>query len=205
MTLTSLAAYSLALAIAAAIPGPGVVALVARSLGSGFRHGLAFLAGLVLGDLVYLTAACFGLVLVAQAFGEVFTLIRYGAAAYLAYLAFVLWRSAGDLGRIEAMASERMGRSFVAGLMVTISNPKTIFFYLALLPTILDLSAITVSDFALLVPVTSLVLVIVLTPYAALAWRARAALRRPEMLARLNRSAAAILAGAAVWTVMRRA
>ncbi|KQT44483.1 lysine transporter LysE [Aureimonas sp. Leaf454] len=204
MTPSSLAAYSLALAIAAAIPGPGVIALVARSLGSGFRHGLAFLAGLVLGDLAYLAAACFGLVLVAEAFGEVFTLIRYGAAAYLAYLAIALWRSAGTVGQIEALASERIGRSFAAGFMVTLSNPKTIFFYLALLPTILDLSAIGLPDFAILVPVTALVLVVVLTPYAALAWRARTALRRPDMLARLNRCAAAILAGAAVWTVMRR-
>ena len=204
MTPASLAAYSLALAIAAAIPGPGVVALVARSLGSGFRHGLAFLAGLVLGDLAYLAAACFGLVIVAQAFGEVFTLIRYGAAAYLAYLAIALWRSAGEVGRIEAMASERIGRSFAAGFMVTLSNPKTIFFYLALLPTILDLSSIRTGDFAILVPVTAVVLMVVLTPYVALAWRARTALRRPDMLTRLNRGAAAILASAAVWTVMRR-
>lgn len=204
MTPTSLAAYCLALAIAAAIPGPGVVALVARSLGSGFRHGLAFLGGLVLGDLAYLAAACFGLAIVAEAFGEVFTVIRYLAAAYLAYLAVVLWRSAGEMGRIEAMASERMSKSFLAGFVVTLSNPKTIFFYLALLPTLLDLSRIGLRDFAVLVPATALVLVVVLTPYAALAWRARAALRRPEMLARLNRSAAAILAGAAVWTVMRR-
>lgn len=204
MTATSLATYCLALAIAAAIPGPGVVALVARSLGSGFRHGMAFLMGLVLGDVAYLTAACFGLAILAETFGEVFTVIRYLAAAYLLYLAVALWRAAGTVGRIEAMASEKKAKSFMAGFVITLSNPKTIFFYLALLPTLLDLSRVGLRDFAVLVPVTALVLFAVLTPYAALAWRARATLRRPEMLARLNRSAAAILAGAAVWTVMRR-
>ena len=204
MTATSLATYCLALAIAAAIPGPGVVALVARSLGSGFRHGMAFLMGLVLGDVAYLAAACFGLAILAETFGEVFTVIRYLAAAYLLYLAVALWRSAGTVGRIEAMASEKKTKSFMAGFVITLSNPKTIFFYLALLPTLLALSKVGLRDFAVLVPVTAVVLFAVLTPYAALAWRARATLRRPEMLARLNRSAAAILAGAAVWTVMRR-
>lgn len=204
MTPTSLLAYSAALAIAAAIPGPGVVALVARSLGSGFRHGLALLAGLVLGDLVYLTAACFGLALLAEAFGEVFVLIRYGAAAYLAYLAWKLWRSAGAAARIEAMAAERASASFSAGFLVTLSNPKTIFFYLALLPTLLDLSSVGIPEYGILAAATAIVLFLVLTPYAALASTARGVLGRPAMLTRLNRGAAAILAGTAVWTVMRR-
>lgn len=204
MTLASLLAYSLALAIAAAIPGPGVIALVARALGSGLGHGLAFLAGLVLGDLTYLAAACFGLAIVAEAFGEIFVVVRYGAAAYLAYLAYRLWRSAGQGIGVEALVAGRPSASFTAGVMVTLANPKTIFFYLALLPTLLDLSAIGLGDFALLVVATSLVLFAVLTPYAALAARARGLLKRPALLARLNRGAAAILAGAAVWTVLRR-
>ena len=173
MTWTGLLAYGAALAIAAAIPGPGVVALIARSLGSGFRHGLAFLLGLILGDLTYLLAACFGLSVVAHAFGEVFVVVRYGAGLYLGWLAFSLWRSAGDLGRIEAMAGERMTTSLLAGLTVTLSNPKTIFFYVALLPTILDLSSIRVVDFAWLSLATAGILVLVLTPYAALAAKAR--------------------------------
>ena len=205
MTFAGLLAYSAALAVAAAIPGPGVVALIARSLGSGFRHGIAFLVGLVIGDLTYLLAACFGLTVVAHAFGEVFVVIRYGAGLYLAWLAFSLWRSAGDMGRIEAMAADKMATSFVAGLTVTLSNPKTIFFYLALLPTILDLSAIRWADFAWLSLATTVILVLVLTPYIALAAKARGTMRRPEILARLNRGAAAILAGAAFCTVLRRA
>ena len=72
MTLTGFLAYSGALAIAAAIPGPGVTALVARALGSGFRSSLAMSLGLILGDLTYLTAVVLGLAFVAQTFGMVF-------------------------------------------------------------------------------------------------------------------------------------
>jgi threonine/homoserine/homoserine lactone efflux protein len=95
--------------------------------------------------------------------------------------------------------------SFLAGLTVTLANPKTIVFYLAVLPTLLDLRTVSQSDFATLVAVTTLVLVGVMTTYAALASRARHALQSSAFHRRLNRSAAAIMAGAAIWTVARRA
>ncbi|RUY84517.1 LysE family translocator, partial [Mesorhizobium sp. M7A.F.Ca.CA.003.01.2.1] len=53
MTLTGFLAYSAALGIAAAIPGPGITALVARALGSGFRSSLAMSFGLMVGDITY--------------------------------------------------------------------------------------------------------------------------------------------------------
>ena len=56
MTFAGFITYSGALALAAAIPGPGSTAIVARALGSGFRSSLAMTIGLVLGDLCYLTA-----------------------------------------------------------------------------------------------------------------------------------------------------
>ncbi|MBN9138630.1 MAG: LysE family transporter, partial [Phyllobacterium sp.] len=65
MTLAGFIAYSGALAIAAAIPGPGLTALIARALGSGFRSALFMSLGLVLGDLTYLTAVVLGLSMVA--------------------------------------------------------------------------------------------------------------------------------------------
>ena len=77
MTLAGFIAYSGALALAAAIPGPGVTALVARALGSGFRSSLFMSLGLILGDLTYLTAVVLGLAIVAQSFGLVFLAVRH--------------------------------------------------------------------------------------------------------------------------------
>ncbi|WP_182086053.1 LysE family translocator [Aureimonas sp. ME7] len=205
MTFAAFLAYSLALGVAAAIPGPGVVALVARTLGSGFRHGVAFSIGLTLGDLTYLAAACFGLAVLAEAFGEVFVVIRYGASLYLAYLAWKLWRSAVDLSRIEAERSSRLGSSFSAGYLITLSNPKTIVFYLALLPTIVPIDRIHLTDFAVLAGLTTLVLLVIMTAYAGIAARARDALRRPSILTRIHRGAATVLAATAAWTLLRNA
>ena len=205
MTSAGFLTYALALGVAAAVPGPGVVALIARALSSGFKAAMAFAVGLVLGDLTFLSAAVLGLALVAETLGELFLVVRLCAGLYLAILAVRLWRSAGRTDRVEGGPADRPLASFVAGLTVTLANPKTIVFYLAVLPTLIDLRTITTGDYATLVGLTGSVLAVVMTPYAALAARARDALSEPAFRARLNRGAAAIMAGAAFWTIARRA
>lgn len=204
MTLAGFIAYSGALAVAAAIPGPGVTALVARALGSGFRSSLFMAFGLVLGDLTYLSAAVLGLAFIAQTFGTVFLIIKWLGVAYLAWLAWSFWRSGITPETVEA----RKGKggaltSLLAGLTVTLGNPKTMIFYLALTPTLVDLRTITATDFSILAACTVVVLLIVLVPYLALAAKARWFLQTPRALKALNRTAAGFMAGAAAAIAIR--
>jgi threonine/homoserine/homoserine lactone efflux protein len=205
MTLAGFVTYAGALAVAAAIPGPGVTALVARALGSGFRASLFMALGLVLGDLIYLTAVVLGLAFIAQTFGTVFLVIKWLGVAYLAYLAYLFWTAGITPETIEA----KKGRggifsSFVAGLTVTIGNPKTMVFYLALVPTLVDLHTLTAPDYGILVACTVVVLMVVLVPYLALAAKARWLLKTPRALKALNRTAAAFMAGAAAAIAARQ-
>jgi threonine/homoserine/homoserine lactone efflux protein len=203
MTLTTLFAYSAALFIAAAIPGPGMTAIVARALGSGFRPTFFMGLGLILGDLVYLTAVILGLALVAQNFTTPFLIIKYLGAAYLCTIAWKLW-TAGLLAQdIRAERAPSIGLSFFSGLLVTLGNPKTMLFYVALVPTLLPLKEIGLRDYTILVGITFVVLMAVLIPYILLASRARTFLKRPRALQVLNRSAASILAGTAVYIAAR--
>jgi len=198
MTPTGFIAYAGALAIAAAIPGPGVTALVARALGSGFRSSLFMALGLVVGDLAYLTAVVLGLAFVAQTFGTVFLVVKWLGVAYLAWLAVAFWRSGISPQKIEAgKARGGFVEGVLSGLVLTLGNPKTMIFYLALTPTIVDLHAITAADYGGLVAVTVAVLLVVLVPYLALAARARSLLAAPRALKALNRTAALFLMGAA--------
>lgn len=198
MTLSGFVAYSGALALAAAIPGPGVTALVARALGSGFRSSLAMSFGLILGDLTYLTAVVLGLAFLAQTFGLVFLAIKWFGVAYLAWLAYSFWTGGISAETVEAKKSRGgMVSAFLSGLTVTLGNPKTMIFYVAITPTIVDLKAITLSDYAILAAVTIAVLLIVLVPYLVLAAKARWFLRTPRALKLLNRTAAVFMAGAA--------
>lgn len=205
MTLTGFFAYSAALAIAVAIPGPGVTALVARALGSGFRSALFMSVGLVLGDLTYLTAVVLGLALLAQTFSAVFLVIKWLGVAYLAWLAWKFWNAGITAETVEAgRGSQRFFPSFIAGLLVTLGNPKVMVFYVALTPTIVDLHTITFADYLVLAALTVSILLVVLVPYLLLAAKARSLLAAPRALKALNRTAAAFMFGAAATIAFRQ-
>ena len=205
MTLAVLIAYSGALFIAAIIPGPGVTALVARALGSGFRLTFVMGLGLILGDMVYLTAVILGLAFIAQTFTTTFMLIKIAGALYLVHIAWKLWTAGLMPQDIQAQRSTSLAMSFLSGLFVTLGNPKTMLFYVALVPTLVDLGSIGLKDYGVLLAATFVVLLIVVVPYIALASRARILLKQPKALQRLNRVAAGILAGTAAYIATRAA
>ncbi|MCD7060043.1 LysE family translocator [Pelagibacterium xiamenense] len=196
--------YAVALAIAAAIPGPGIAAAVGKALGSGFRPALWFLGGLVLGDLTYLSFAVLGLTAIAATYSGLFVVIKFAGAAYLVYLAISFWRAGIDPEKVSARKGSGFFASMLSGFSVTISNPKTIIFYMALLPTVVDLEQVTPADFGWLVVISIAVLYVVLVPYIALAAKARNFLRNPRALKFLNRGAAGAMAGAAAFIVAKQ-
>lgn len=205
MTLAALLAYGGALFIAAAIPGPGITAIVARALGSGFRETFFMGLGLILGDMIYLTAVILGLAFIAQTFAIAFMAIKIAGALYLGYIAWKLWTSGLVPQEIRARKSSSAAKSFLSGLLLTLGNPKTMLFYVALVPTLIDLGAIGLDDYGLLLASTFVILLLVLIPYMLLATRARALLKRPAALRTLNRFAAGILAGTAAYIATRAA
>ncbi|HEV7310626.1 LysE family translocator [Ensifer sp.] len=203
MTLAALVAYCGALFIAAAIPGPGVTALVARALGSSFRETFFMGLGIALGDMVYLTAVILGLALIAETFTTAFLVLKFAGVLYLGYIAWKLW-SAGLLPEdIKAKPSTSAAMSFLSGLLITLGNPKTMLFYVALVPTLIDIQTIGAGDYGLLLTATFLVLLTVLVPYMLLASRARLLLKQPRALKALNRVASSVLAGTAVYIAVR--
>lgn|SRR6478735_810790 len=204
MDLAGLLLFSSALFIAAASPGPGIAAIVARVLGRGPRDAIAFSIGVALGDVVWLTFAILGLAALAQAFHEVFLVIKYAGAAYLLYIAYKIWTAPAVARDVTAEErAEHPARLLLGGLALTLGNPKTIVFYLALLPTILDLTRITALGFAELVAATLTVLGVVFAGYIVLAARARQLFTTPKAIRILNRTTGAMLAGAAAAVASR--
>lgn len=204
--------YAAALAVAAAIPGPGVAALVGQSLAGNARSALFFVAGIALGDVIYLTVAVIGLAAIAKTFAAAFAVIKVAGACYLLYLAWKFWTSKGGLGDVRATRGPSGFRAFFAAVAVTLGNPKTVVFYLALLPSVLDLETVTLSMWFVLSGLTVLILFAVLIPYLLLATQARAIITRPKALRRLNRfaggiigSAGAVMIGEAAYAAIRRA
>jgi len=199
MDLTALVIFATALLVAAASPGPGIIAIVARVIGRGAQGALAYSAGFVIGDLAWLTVAILGLALVAQAFAAVFVVIKYVGAAYLLYLAYRMWTRPAHAIEVGAeIGGEARGRLFLTGLAISLGNPKVMAFYVALLPSLIDVTRVTVAGFAELAAICIAVLTIVLSAYVIAAVRARTLFTSARTTRLLNRTGGAMLAGAAV-------
>ncbi|WKV52724.1 LysE family translocator [Dickeya fangzhongdai] len=188
-------AYITALGLAAAIPGPGMTALVARSVSGGAITGFTMLAGLIIGDLIYLSFAVFGLAVVAHSYGALFTLISWGAAVYLGWLSWQFWSHNPQAIAIDQRISRReLASAWFSGLTITLGNPKTIAFYLALLPLVITLDTVSLQTWALmLVPLTISVLLAVGAVFILGALRIRHFLASTRAQLWLFRSAAMIM------------
>jgi threonine/homoserine/homoserine lactone efflux protein len=205
LDLAGLLVFAAAYLMATASPGPGVAAVVARTLARGPAGSGFFIAGFVLGDLVWFAVAASGLALLAETFAALFTAIRYAGAAFLLFLAWRFWTAPAVPAAADAPPPrpERGARLVLAGLAITLGNPKVIVFFLALLPTVLDLGALSRGGFAGIALLSAIILTGVLAAYTAAAARARRLLSSPRAVRAVNRGSGAAMAGAAVAVAAR--
>jgi threonine/homoserine/homoserine lactone efflux protein len=197
MTLANLLVFALALSVAAGSPGPSIAALVARVLTNGLRDVLPFLAAMWLGEALWLSCAVAGLAVVARTLGVVFLAIKLIGVAYLLFLAWKMWFAPTEVSKGELPSGQSAWRMFGAGLTVTLGNPKIMVFYLALLPTIVDLDRVRGTAWLELTAVTLVVLMTVDLAWALLAVRARRLLTSRKAVKIANRASATMMAGAA--------
>ena len=204
MSFYGLLTFCAVYALAVATPGPGVAAIIARSLAHGLKGAPAFIAGFVVGDFVWFAIAATGLAALAKTAAVLFVAIKWAGVAYLLYLAWKLWTAPAERVEVNEPDDGQHGwRAFVASLMLTLANPKAILFFLALLPTVIDLTTLDTLRFVEISAAMIVVLPAVLGTYALLATKARQLFTTPQAVRRLNRSSGAAMAGAAVVVATR--
>ncbi|MCG8694844.1 MAG: LysE family translocator [Minwuiales bacterium] len=204
MDIFSILAFAAVIAVATATPGPTVVTLVARVLATGRSGNLAFALGLIVGDLFWLACAVFGIAAIAVHMHEVMVVLKYLGAAYLLYLAYRLWTAPPASPNAAAQSAKRRPVGAIAGgLAIAIANPKTMMFYLALLPNLIDVAAVDIGTFVRLSVVVATVYAGVLAAYMAGALRARHLFTSPRALRAVNRGSAAIMTGTAAYVATR--
>lgn len=202
---TTLLAFTVALTVAALLPGPGMTAVLARALAVGFWGTVPLIFGMIAGDIVFLTCAALGLAALAATFATVFTIVKFAGAAYLLWLAWSLWSAPPHTDTVAAAKAPTRSplRVFFGGLALTLGNPKTIIFYMALLPTVVDLGGLTALGYLELVVIVTIDLMIVGALYAGAAARARDLFRNASARRILDRTAGTMMAGAAVAVATR--
>jgi len=140
----SLSTYAVFLATAMAllaIPGPAVLYVVTRSIEMGRAGGVASVAGITTGTIVHVALATAGLSSLILASRTAFDAVKYVGAAYLIFLGVrrLLTRTED---RVEQEAVPRTRRrAYTQGIVVNLTNPKTIVFIFAFIPQFVDPSA----------------------------------------------------------------
>ena len=194
MTLVSILALAGVMLLLAITPGPGVFATVARALTSGMKHSTFVVLGIVTGDLIFLLFAIFGLATVAENLHGLFVVIKYIGATYLIYMGAKLWLSKPEKVQIDAVEENLSWKSnFMAGLFITLGNPKVILFYLGFLPTFVDLTALQGLDIVVIATVVTLILGLTMLAYAYAASKARTLFQDPSSQHWMNRSAGTVM------------
>lgn len=120
-------------------PGPNMAYLVSRSICQGRMAGLISLAGVGTGFLIFLSTTVLGLTAMMAALPLAFDLIRWGGAAYLAYLAWNALRPGGHSPfQVRDLPADSPRRLYLMGLITNLLNPKAALLYLSLLPQFID-------------------------------------------------------------------
>lgn len=196
MSLFSMFAFAGAMFLLAATPGPGVFATVSRALASGFSNASFVVLGIVLGDIVFLLFAIFGLKSVALFLGELFVFVKYIGVAYLIYLGYKILTSKEKSVEIKGKEELSWKKNFLTGLLITLSNPKVILFYLGFLPTFVDLNSLSAFDIVAISIIVTIVLGGVMLAYAYSASGAKKLFRSKSAQKRMNITAGSVMIGA---------
>ncbi|MBR9970406.1 LysE family translocator [Magnetospirillum sulfuroxidans] len=180
MSLSHILVLFTACLAAMASPGPGVAALVTRAANAGIVGSLPFIAGMVAGDLVLFTVAMAGMATLGAALAPWLPLLSGLAGLWLLWLGWKQWLTAD-----HPLSAATASASFMAAWLLTLGNPKTIIFYMALLPIIIGPQGLRLADAMLAALIVAVTLCLVMLGYAALVHGAMGFLRHPRPLRRL--------------------
>ncbi len=175
--------YLLYLAIASATiasPGPGVVLTITNSLSYGFWAAFPSILGVATGMMCIAAISATGLALVLATSALAFTVFKLVGAAYLIYLGIKMWRTSAKINVQKTAKAKTAKVRFTEGLLITLLNPKPIFFFMALFPQFITPNENYPAQFIFLTVTFSLLVVLIHCGYAAFSKLARSVLSTPK-------------------------
>ena len=198
-------AFCLATAILILMPGPIVTLVIAQSLRHGTTTGLATVAGSSIGHALLVAAGALVLSTAFVLMADLFDIIRWLGAGYLIWLGIKEWRSHGaDLNAAQAGAPRGKRAVFWQGIVVAVTNPKTILFYAAFFPQFIDTAA-PLAPQLVLMGVTFVVIAATFdSGYALLAGRLRGFLSGPHRARIRSRITGSLLIGTGIGLALVR-
>ncbi len=196
-------AYVATSAVVLAIPGPTILLVLSYSIAHGRQATLPLVAGVALGDSVAITLSLIGLGTLLATSALWFTIIKWIGGLYLIYLGILLLRGADK--PMQMQSDERRESSprklFANAFIVTALNPKSIVFFIALLPQFISAAHPVVPQLWIL-GVTFVVLATIgATSYALFATSIRRFLASPRAQKAYGYVGGGLLCGAGLWAL----
>jgi homoserine/homoserine lactone efflux protein len=142
--------FALVSAAASLVPGPSMLFVMGQSVWRGGRSGALALAGIQFGYVWWWVLAALGLGTLAMTFPMALHLLAFAGACYLVWLGLSALRSAGDSHEAPKRSGKLSSHAFRDGLLVAISNPKSLIYMVALLPPFVDARSPIVPQLVLL-------------------------------------------------------
>ncbi|GAB5467840.1 MAG: LysE family translocator [Rhodospirillales bacterium] len=200
MSLEIWLAYSLAATVLLCIPGPTILLVVSQSLSHGRGVVPSAVAGVTLGDATAMAVSLLGLGALLATSASLFLLFKWVGVAYLVWLAWRLWRSAGAVTAPQSLPPVAKSRIFWNAFVVTALNPKGIVFFVAFLPQFVDPTAAAWPQLLILGGTFLVLAAINAALYGYLAGSLRQTMTSPRLLAGAQRVGAGFLLSAGLLT-----
>ncbi|HMZ86920.1 MAG TPA: LysE family translocator [Giesbergeria sp.] len=142
-SIETLVTFFVVAVVLALTPGPDNIFVLVQSVQRGWRLGLAVVLGLCLGIVGHTAAVALGLAAVFAASSMAFTVLKFCGAAYLAWLAWQALRAPaataqGPEGSAPATQAPGWWKMVGRGIVMNLTNPKVLIFFLAFLPQFAD-------------------------------------------------------------------
>ncbi len=157
MTWDSILLFAAAVGALAIKPGAGMMMVMSRTLSQGISASLAYALGFVLISILFLGLVFFGYKFVEVDLIFIAILIKSLSAVYLIWLGVKGLQELEDKYHIEKMKVESFFDNLSASIMLTLSNPLTIVFYAGIVPTLVDVNDVDLSDFTVMAIVITVV------------------------------------------------
>ena len=184
-----LAAFTAVTALTSLVPGPSMLFVLSQSAWRRARGGLAALAGLQLGYIVWWVLAWLGLDTLLRAAPLAYRLLTLVGASYLAWLGVQAWREAdrAPTAGVDKLDARQTRHAFRDGMVVALSNPKSLIYIVALLPPFIDPGAALAPQLVLLAAVAMAIDIAIGAAYILTGSKLAAAMTEPRIRRGTNR------------------
>jgi threonine/homoserine/homoserine lactone efflux protein len=201
MALSNIFAMFGAMMALAIVPDSSALAVVARSMASGFNQGLVTVIGIIVGDFAFIIFSIYGLSSLAES--NLFVVVKYLGATYLIGSGIRLWMEKPKSIEVEGIKESAWLSNFLCGLFITLGDPKAILFYISFLPAFLDFSKVTIIDTVIIMALAVITAGGVKLTYAFMADKAHTLFKNTQAKARINITAGCVMVCTGIYLVIQ--